>query len=36
MSLRKIAAELDNLQVKTARGGKWTATAVKNAMGRAA
>lgn len=33
-SLRAIAVELDKLEVKTARGGKWTATAVKNAIGR--
>ncbi|KAF0218571.1 MAG: hypothetical protein FD174_2871 [Geobacteraceae bacterium] len=31
-SLRAIAGELDMLGVKTARGGKWTATAVKNAL----
>lgn len=34
-SLRTVAVELDKLEVKTARGGKWTATAVKNALGRA-
>jgi DNA invertase Pin-like site-specific DNA recombinase len=33
-SLRVVAAELDNLGVKTARGCKWTATAVKNALAR--
>lgn len=35
MSLRAVAAELEKLGVKTARGGeKWTATAVRNALGR--
>lgn len=29
-----IADELERLEVKTARGGKWTATAVKNALAR--
>jgi DNA invertase Pin-like site-specific DNA recombinase len=33
-SLRGVAAELDSLGVKTARGGVWTATAVKNALAR--
>ncbi len=33
-SLRAVADELDVLGVQTARGGKWTATAVRNAMGR--
>lgn len=33
-SLRTIARELENLGVHTARGGKWTATAVKNALAR--
>jgi len=33
-SLRAIAMELDGLGVKTARGGKWTATAVKNVLAR--
>ncbi len=33
-SLRAIARELDSLGVQTARGGKWTPTAVKNAMAR--
>jgi DNA invertase Pin-like site-specific DNA recombinase len=33
-SLRAVAVELDNLGVQTARGCKWTATAVKNAMAR--
>lgn len=33
-SLRAIAGELDKLGVQTARGGKWTATAVKNALAR--
>lgn len=33
-SLRAIARELDNLDVQTARGGKWTPTAVKNAIAR--
>lgn len=33
-SLLAVAAELAKLEVKTARGGKWTATAVKNAMNR--
>jgi len=33
-SLNSVAAELDNLGVKTSRGCKWTATAVKNAIGR--
>ena len=33
-SLRGVAAELDMIGVKTARGGKWTATAVKNALWR--
>jgi DNA invertase Pin-like site-specific DNA recombinase len=31
-SLRAIAAELDNLGVKTARGCQWTATAVRNVL----
>lgn len=35
LSLRAVAAELDKLGIQTARGGKWTATAVKNALGRA-
>jgi DNA invertase Pin-like site-specific DNA recombinase len=35
MSLRQVASELGRLGVKTARGGKWTATAVKNVLGRA-
>ena len=34
MSLRGIAAELEKLGVKTARGGKWSAAAVKNALAR--
>ncbi len=34
LSLRGIAAELDKLGVKTARGKAWTATAVKNALER--
>lgn len=34
MSLRGVAAELSILGVKTARGGNWTATAVKNAISR--
>lgn len=34
MSLRRVAAELDILGVKTARGGTWTATSVKNALNR--
>lgn len=34
MSLRGVAAELEGLGVKTARGGGWTATAVKNALNR--
>ena len=33
-SLRAIARELDSLDVQTARGGKWTPTAVKNAIAR--
>jgi DNA invertase Pin-like site-specific DNA recombinase len=33
-SLRAVAGELDRLGVQTARGGLWTATAVKNAIGR--
>jgi DNA invertase Pin-like site-specific DNA recombinase len=33
-SLRSVAGELDSLGVQTARGGAWTATAVKNAIGR--
>lgn len=33
-SLRSIATELESLGVKTARGGKWTATAVKNVLAR--
>lgn len=33
-SLRGVAAELDKLGVKTARGGVWTPTAVKNALAR--
>ena len=33
-SLLAVAKELDHLGVKTARGCKWTATAVKNAMAR--
>lgn len=33
-SLRAIAGELERLGVQTARGGKWTATAVKNAISR--
>jgi DNA invertase Pin-like site-specific DNA recombinase len=33
-SLRAVAAELDVLGVQTARGGTWTATAVKNAIDR--
>jgi DNA invertase Pin-like site-specific DNA recombinase len=33
-SFQSIAAELDKLGVKTARGGKWTATAVINATKR--
>lgn len=35
-SLRAIAVELEGLGVKTARGGKWTATAVKNVLERKA
>lgn len=34
-SYQLIAKELDKLEVKTARGGKWTARAVINAIGRA-
>lgn len=34
MNLRAIARELDTLNVQTSRGGKWTATAVKNALAR--
>lgn len=33
-SLRSIAGELDQLGVQTARGGTWTATAVRNALER--
>lgn len=33
-SLRRIAEELDRLGVATARGGRWTATAVKNVLAR--
>lgn len=33
-SLLAVAAELDNIGVKTARGKSWTATAVKNALAR--
>lgn len=33
-SLRAIARELDSLGVLTARGGKWTPTAVKNVLAR--
>lgn len=33
-SLRAIAAELERLGVKTARGGQWTPTAVKNVLDR--
>jgi DNA invertase Pin-like site-specific DNA recombinase len=33
-SLNAIASELDSLEIKTARGGQWTATAVKNALAR--
>jgi DNA invertase Pin-like site-specific DNA recombinase len=33
-SLRKIAAEMAVKGIRTAQGGKWTATAVKNAMAR--
>lgn len=33
-SLRGVAAELDKLGVKTARGGVWTPTAVKNVLAR--
>lgn len=33
-SLRGVAAEMDKLGVKTARGGVWTPTAVKNALAR--
>lgn len=33
-SLRWVASEMDRLGVKTARGGVWTATTVKNAIGR--
>lgn len=33
-SLRGIAAELEGLGVKTARGGRWTPTAVRNALAR--
>jgi hypothetical protein len=33
-SLLAVAKELDHLGVKTARGCKWTATSVKNAMAR--
>lgn len=33
-SLRAIAIELDRLGVQTARGGKWTPTAIKNAIAR--
>ena len=37
MSLRTVAAELEALGAKTARGGsKWTATAVKNVLARVA
>jgi DNA invertase Pin-like site-specific DNA recombinase len=32
--LRQIARELEDMGVKTARGGKWTATAVKNVLKR--
>lgn len=35
-SLRAVAAELEAIGVKTARGGKWTARAVLNVLGRAA
>jgi len=35
MSLRGVAAELRSLGVKTARGGNWTATTVRNVLGRA-
>lgn len=34
MSLRGIASELQKLGVRTARGGEWTATAVKNVLAR--
>jgi len=34
MSLRGVAKEMEKLGVKTARGGKWTATAVKNVLER--
>jgi len=34
MSLRGIAAELEKLGVKTARGGAWTASAVRNVLNR--
>jgi hypothetical protein len=33
-SLRAIATELEGMGVKTARGEKWTATAVKNVLER--
>ncbi len=33
-SLRAVAGELEKLGVRTARGGRWTATAVKNVMER--
>lgn len=35
LSLRGVAGELNKMNVKTARGKQWTATAVKNAMARA-
>jgi hypothetical protein len=34
MSLRQIAAEMVSKSIRTARGGKWTATAVKNMLDR--
>jgi hypothetical protein len=35
MSLRQIAAQMVAKGIRTARGGEWTATAVKNVLGRA-
>ncbi len=35
MGLRKVASELNNVGIKTARGKLWTAQAVKNVMSRA-
>ncbi|MEI6702825.1 MAG: recombinase family protein [Deltaproteobacteria bacterium] len=34
VSLQKIASELNKLNVQTARGKQWTATAVKNVLAR--